>query len=72
MWTGRLQCGWRDGRCEERQTGSVSMFVCVLRERCSLGLSGGEFMFCVDLCMCVCVEIGVHVVSDEGCGNRDG
>jgi len=41
-WTGRLQCGWRGRRYEER---SVSMFVCVLRERCSLGLSGG---------VCVC------------------
>ena len=56
MWTGRLQCGWRGRRYEERQTGSVSMFVCVLRERCSLGLSGGcVYVLCRDLCMCVCV-----------------
>jgi len=53
MWTGRLQCGWRGRRYEER---SVSMFVCVLRERCSLGLSGGcVYVLCRDLCMCVCV-----------------
>lgn len=45
--------------------------MCVWRERCSLGLSGG-CMFCVETCVCVCVETGVHVVSDEGCGNRDG
>jgi len=31
-------------------------------------------MFCVETCVCVyvCVEIGVYVVNDKGCGNRDG
>jgi len=44
--------GWRGRRYEETQTGSVSMFVCVLRERCSLGLSGGcVYVLCRDLCM---------------------
>lgn len=26
------------------------------------------YVLCRDMCMCVCV----HVVSDDGCGNRDG
>ena len=32
----------------------------------------GGCMFCVETCVCVCVEIGVHEVSEEECGNRDG
>jgi len=30
----------------------------------------GEMGLC--FCVYVCVEIGVYVVNDKGCGNRDG
>ena len=45
---------WGDGRCEERQTGYVSVFVCVWRERCSLvGVLVGVcvYVLCRDVCV---------------------